>query len=109
MSDTVLPLLKQAFQYGNDCYMAFDGIIDRLEKTLEALPEEDTQIRTLTTQLVEKTFAMQDILRPYLEELRDVRLKYRAVYIPTEISPEVDELVEVLARIEARRRGIKPA
>jgi hypothetical protein len=104
MEDTVLSSFKQALTYARDCYIDFDGVIDRLDKTLEELPEEDTEICAGVSQMLDKAFEMQDAWSPFIEELRGLHLKYRATYIPTEISPEVDELLEVLAKIEMRRR-----
>ena len=108
MSDSLLPSLKQAFQHADDCYMDLDGVIDHLVQVQEALSEKDRELQASTTQLLDKAFAIQDSCRTFLEELRDLHLKYRAAYVPTTISPEVDELIEVLARIEARRRGVNP-
>ncbi len=104
MEDPILSSLKQAFEHANDCYIDLDGVTEQLENALEALPAEDTEIRALTTQMLDKTFEIQDSWSGFLAGLRDLRLKYRAAYIPTENSPEVDGLLEVLAKIEARRR-----
>lgn len=108
MSDSLLPSLKQAFQHADDCYMDLDEVIDHLAQVQEALSEKDRELQASTTQLLDKAFAIQDACHILLEELRDLRLKYRAVYVPGGVSPEVDELSEVLAKIEARRRGARP-
>ena len=104
MEDPVLASLKQAFEHAHDCYGDLDGVTSQLDKVLETLPEKDTEIRAEISQMLDKTFEFQDSWSVFLEGLRDLRTKYRAAYIPTKISPEVDELVEVLAKIEARRR-----
>ena len=108
MSDSVLPLLKEAFEHADGCSMEINGIIDNLEGALEILPENDTEIRTSIEQIISKAFGLMDAGSAFSEDLNKLRLKYRASYMPVEISPEVDELLEVLARIEARRRGTRP-
>ncbi len=55
-----------------------------------------------------KTFELMDTCSAFSQDLNELRLKYRASYMPVTILPEVDELLEVLARIKARRRGIGP-
>ncbi len=107
MSDPVLSSLEQAFKQADACYLDLDAVIDHLVKAQEALPEQDTELQAATTYMLDEAFEIQDSCRAFLEELRDLRLKYRATYIPTQISPEVDEFLEVLAKIEARRRGIR--
>lgn len=49
MSDSLLPLLKQAFQHADDCCMNLDEVIDRLAQAQEALPEKDTELQASTT------------------------------------------------------------
>jgi hypothetical protein len=107
MSDTVLSSLKEAFTHADECYIDLDAVIDHLVKTQEALPEKDTELQAATTRMLDEAFAIQDSCHAFLKELDDLRLKYRAAYIPTQISPEVDEFLEVLAKIEARRRGLR--
>jgi hypothetical protein len=108
MSDTVLPAIKEAFEHADGCYMEVNGIIDNLENALDMLPESDTEIRTAITHIMDKAFALMDTCSALSKDLYDLRLKYRASYMPSQVSPEVDELVEVLARIEARRQRTKP-
>lgn len=108
MSDSVLPFLKQAFQSADACYANFDDIVGQLEEAIDILPEDNEEIQTLASEMMEQALELQDSLRPLLDGLYNLRLKYRASYMPIEVSPEVDELLEVLARIETRRRGSGP-
>ncbi len=108
MPDAVLPLLKEAFDHADNCSTETDGVIDTLEQALEVLPESDSEIRASISQVMEKAFHLQDAWSELSRNLQELRLKYRASYMPSPLAPEVDELLDVLARIEARRRSIKP-
>jgi septation ring formation regulator EzrA len=105
MPDSEHALLKQAFQHAEHCIAEANAIVDYLDQAIEDLQEEEPELREAVTQSLEKADQFIDHCGQIVQDLLELRLKYRASHSTTGLPSEVDLLTETLARIKARRRS----
>lgn len=105
MPDSEHALIKQAFQHAENCFAEANAIVDYLDQAIEDLQEEEPELREAVTQSLVKADQLIDHCSEIVQDLLELRLKFRAAHSTTGLPPEVDLLTETLARIEARRRS----
>ena len=105
MPDSEHALLKQAFEHAESCLAEANALADSLDQAIADLQEEEPELREAVTQSLEKADQFIDHCSEIVQDLLELRLKYRASHSTTGLPPEVDLLTETLARIEARRRS----
>jgi hypothetical protein len=104
MSNSEHPLLEQAFQYAENCMAEANATVDFLDQATEVLHEEDPEFREAVSQSLIKADQLIDHCAQIVQDLLELRLKYRAAHSTSGLSPNIDALTETLARIELRRR-----
>lgn len=105
MPDSEHALLKQAFQHAESCYAEANAIVDFLDQAIADLPEEGPELREAVSQSFIKADQLIDHCGEIVNDLLELRLKYRAAHSTSGLPPEVEALTETLARIELRRRS----
>ena len=105
MPDSEHALLKQAFQHAEYCLTESNAIADYLDQAIADLQEEELELREAVTQSFIKADQLIDHCGEIVNDLLELRLKYRAAHSTSELPPEVEALTETLARIELRRRS----
>lgn len=105
MPDSEHALLKQAFQHAEHCLTEANAIVDYLEQAIADLQEEEPELREAVTQSFIKADQFIDHCGEIVNDLLELRLKYRAAHSTSGFPPEVEALTETLARIELRRRS----
>ena len=105
MPDSEHALLKQAFQHAEHCLIEANAIVDYLDQTMENLQEEEPELREAVTQSFIKADQFIDQCGEIVNNLLELRLKYRAAHSTSGLPSEVEALTETLARIELRRRS----
>lgn len=104
MPDSEHPLLKEAFQHAENCMAEANATVDFLDQAIEDLQEEEPEFRESVTQSLIKADQLIDHCAKIVQDLLELRLKYRAAHSTSGLPPEVEALTEILARIELRRR-----
>jgi hypothetical protein len=69
------------------------------------LQEEEPELREAVTQSFIKADQLIDHCGEIVNDLLELRLRYRAAHSTSGLPPEVEALTETLARIELRRRS----
>lgn len=105
MPDSEHALLKQAFQHAENCLAEANATVDYLDQTIEDLQEEEPELREAVTQSFIKADQFVDHCGEIVNNLLELRLKYRATHSTSGLPPEIEALTETLARIELRRRS----
>ena len=77
MSDSEHPLLKQAFQHAENCLAEANAIVDYLDQAIEDLQDEEPELREAVTQSFIKADQFRDRCGEIVNDLLDLRLKYR--------------------------------
>ena len=107
MPDSEHVLLKQAFQHAENCLTEANALVDYLDQAIADLQGENPELREAVTQSFIKADQFIDHCGEIVNELLELRLKYRATHSTHGLTPEVEALIETLARIELRRRSGK--
>jgi hypothetical protein len=109
MSDLKHPLIEEAFHSAENCYAEANATVDYLDQAMKALEKEAPELREAVSQAFIKADQLIDHCGEIVNDLLELRLKYRAAYSTSGFPPEVEALTETLARIELRRRtGRRP-
>ena len=105
LPDSEHALLKQAFQHAEHCLTEANALVDYLDQAIADLQEEERELREAVTQSFIKADQFIDHCGEIVNDLLELRLKYRAAHSTSGLPPEVEALTETLARIELRRRS----
>ncbi len=105
MTDSEHVLLKQAFQHAEYCLTEANAIVDYLDQAIADLQEEEPELREAVTQSFIQADQFVDHCGEIVNNLLELRLKYRATHSTSGLPPEIEALTETLARIELRRRS----
>lgn len=105
MSDVKHPLIEQAYHYAENCYAEANATVDYLHQAIEALQEEEPEVREALSQAFIKVDQFIDHCGEIAQELQQLRLKYCAAHSTSGLSPDLDLLKETLAGIEHRRQS----
>ena len=81
-----------------------NATVDFLDQATEALQGEEPAFREAMSQSLIKADQLIDHCAQIVQDLLELRLKYRAIHSTSGLPPRVDALVEILAQIELRRQ-----
>ena len=95
------PFLLRAFRSAESCSAEAEDILDALDEAITDL-QEDPELRELVVQVFAKADRLIDQCGAVAEEIRQLRLTYRASRSTSGLPPEIELLSETVARIKRR-------